>query len=198
MATENYEVVIAAHIAGQYVATVLHTKCTIATPVNPYLTALLLIQNIDTAGLLEKWLDCLPSPYKVTSLRARKVGSGGGVTAVLLASDLSATDGTRGSAVSTSAINPVLTLVGVTDVNSPGRVYIPGVAEDDIAENLLSASLIGSMQAFGVEFDAGGSLGGADVWVGGIYRRAINTVDTIAGTQVSPMIGNQRRRMKPI
>jgi len=198
MAVENYEIVIAGNVASQYVATVLHAKVTIATPVNPYLTALALIQDFDGSGSLEAFVDMLPTEYTVTSIRAKKVGSGGGVTAVVLQAALTFNQGSRVGDVDFSATNPVLTLITVTDVNSPGRIYLPGVSEDDISENILAAGLVTAMQAFATAFKTGGTLGGVDNWVGGVYRRALNTVDTIIGGQASPLIGTQRRRSKPI
>ena len=198
MATENYEVVFSGTLAGQFVQTVLHAKCTIATPVNPYLTALLLLQDIETNHVGEQFTTCLPVDYVMTSMRARKVGSGGGTTAVILQAALLQPDGQRPGNISSAQVNPVLTLIGVTDVNSPGRIYFPGVSESDIDQMVLGNALIAELLNFGNKWKDGGTLGGVDSWVGGIYRRVPNTVDTIAGCQVSPWIGTQKRRLRPV
>jgi len=198
MATENYQVIWSGLLAGQFVQTVMHAKVTIATPVNPYLTALLLLQDIGTNGVSEAFTDCLPVDYAITSLRAKKVGSGGGTTAVLLNSAINQPEGQRTGNISSAQVNPVLTLVTTTDVNSPGRIYFPGISEDDIDQMVIVTALVDLMILFGTTWKDGGTLGGADTWVGGVYRRVPNTVDVILGSQVSPWIGTQKRRLRPV
>lgn len=198
MATEIYEVVISGILGGQFVQTVQHVKAEIATPVNPFASAILIAQDINANGILEAFCACLPTDYKATSIRCRRVSGAGGTTAVITGGGLDFTDGARAGNISSAQVCPLIIWVPTTDIDSPGKLFLPGVSEDDIDDMVLTASLIADIQAFINEWIAGGTLGGVDSYVGCIFRRVGGTGDVIFAGQVSPLIGTQRRRLRPV
>jgi hypothetical protein len=198
MAEEAYECVFSGLLAGQFVQNVLHAKVDIATPVNPFASALLLAQDISNNGLSEKYLDALPSDYTATSLRVRKISGTGGPTAIVLATTWPGAVGIRAGEISSAQVNPLITWIPTEAPDKPGRTYMPGVSEDDIDQMALSGTLVGALQIFADAWVAGGTLGGVDTWVGAIWRRVTSNIDAIFAGQVSPLIGTQRRRLHPV
>lgn len=198
MATEVYEIVISGILGGQFVQNVLHVKATIATPVNPFGTALLIAQDIVGGDIIENYTDALPSDYVGTSIRVRKVDGAGGATAIVLGSAWSQNVGTRVGEISSSQVAPLVVWVGTTSPDKTGRTFLPGVSEADIDQMVLSSTLLTAIQAFITAFIAGGTIGGADSYVGAIWRRLVPVSDVIFAGQVSPLIGTQRRRLRPV
>jgi len=132
MADETYEITMNGTLAGQFVQTVQHVQATIATPVNPFASALLIAQDISTNGVLDAWLNILPGTYVITSLSVKKVSGTGGPTAILTSAALSGTTGQRDAAISSAQVNPVIVWIPTTSPDKTGRVFLPGVAEEDI------------------------------------------------------------------
>lgn len=206
MAEEAYEVVISGLLAGQFVQNVLHCQAEVATPVNPFATALLIAQDIAANGVISLYLDALPSDYLGTSLRVRKVTPPGGPTAIVLGAAWTLTAGQRTGQISSAQVNPLISWITTDEPDKPGRTYMPGVSEADIDQMALSGAIIIALQAFADGWIDGGTIGGVDTWVGSIWRRndpngeppvpSVN--DVIFAGQVSPLIGTQRRRLHPV
>jgi hypothetical protein len=206
MAVETYEVIWNGTLAGQFVQTVQHVQATIAVPVNPFASALLIAQDLEANGINDLWLGMLPDDYKVTSLRVRKVSGAGGPTAILTQAQLGTFQGTRSGPISSAQANPLIVWIPTTSPDKTGRVFLPGVGEPDIDQMILIGALITEMQAFIAGWIAGGTLGGVDSYRGVVYRRArplevppvVASTDVIFAGQVSPLIGTQRRRLHPV
>jgi hypothetical protein len=199
MAVETYEVTFSGVLAGQFVQTVQHVKATIATPVNPFASALLIIQDINNNGLLDAWMAILPDVYTLTSMRCRRVSGTGGATAIIVGGDLTTTTGQRAGGISSAQVSPLIIWIGTTLPDKTGRLFVPGVSESDIQDMQLVAGLLTDMNLFITAWIAGGTVGSVDTYEGAIYRRtpAIAT-DVIFAGQVSPLIGTQRRRLRPV
>lgn len=199
MADQVYEVVISGLLAGQFVQSVQHVRATIATPVNPFASALLIAQDLATGGIMDLYVGALPTDYQGTSLRVRRVDGGGGATAIVLAPSWSFSIGERPGNISSAQVNPLITWIPTTSVDKPGRLFMPGVSETDIDEMMLSAGLVTALQNFANGWVAGGTLGGVDEYHGTIWRRPpVSVDDLIFAGQVSPLIGTQRRRLHPV
>lgn len=205
MAEETYEVVITGHLAGQFVQTVQHVQATIATPVNPFASALLIAQDITFGPVIDSWCSMLPIDWVGSSVRVRKVDGAGGPTAIVLVSNWSSPGGARPGSISSAQVNPLIIWIGTDTPDKTGRLFIPGVSETDIDDMVLTGGLLTAIQAFVTAWIAGGTLGGVDSYVGAIYRRARTgpppvaaSTDVIFAGQVSPLIGTQRRRLRPV
>ena len=206
MATETYEVIWNGTLAGQFVQTVQHVQAEIATPVNPFASALLIAQDINNNGIQAAFIACLPVDYLCTSLRVRKVSGTGGPTAILVQSDLAAFTGLRSGSISSAQVNPLMIWIATTTPEKTGRLFFPGISEDDIDDMVIVAPLIAIFQLFSVAWIAGGTLGGPDTYKGAIFCRArplevppvAASTDLIFAGQISPLIGTQRRRLHPV
>jgi len=65
--------------------------------------------------------------------------------------------------------------------------------------------LIDAMQAFATAWIDGGTLGGSDTFKGAVLRKSAPpppivpvSSDLIAFGQISPLVGTQRRRLRPV
>jgi len=205
MSVEVYETVFSGTLAGQFVQTVQHVHAVIATPVNPFASALLIAQDLATGPINSAFMDMLPSDYTGTSIRVRRVFPAGGATAIVLASTFTLAVGQRSGQISSAQVNPVITWIPTTDPEKTGRMFIPGVSESDIDAMVLSASILLDYQAFISAWIAGGTVGGVDTYVGSVVRKSappppitVTGDDIIFAGQVSPLIGTQRRRLHPV
>jgi hypothetical protein len=76
---------------------------------------------------------------------------------------------------------------------------MPGVAAGDLDENLLSGGIVTALETFAAIFrDGFTTTSPAYLTQGSVLRRALHTADDISQFRVSPVIGNQRRRQKPV
>lgn len=207
MATESYEWVLSGILGGQFVQTVQHVQCEIATPVNPFATALAIAQEFTAPGnVLESFMACLPSDYQATSIRVRRVLPTGGATAILVASDFGMSQvGMRTGQISSAQVNPLIVWIRTLSPEDTGRLFLPGVSEDDIDEMMLNVSLVAAINQFCAEYALGGTIGGVDSWKGAVLVRQPPPgpatpvlTDPIFAGQVSPLIGTQRRRLRPV
>jgi len=206
MATEVYEVILSGNLAGQFVQTVQHVKVNRSAITTQFQCAVELNHELMENGTwLSPFLDCVPSDYEATSSRIRCVNPTGGPTAISLKNALVAFAGTRAGEISSAQANPCAIFIGTTSPAKTGRLFFPGVSEDDIDEMALDATLVTNMQTFINALIVGGTISGTgDTWVGCIARRAagpphnVTSGDTIDAGYVSPLIGTQRRRLHPV
>jgi len=197
--------VISGTLAHQFVQTVQHVQANIATPVNPFASALLIAQDITSGSIISDFMGILPSDYQGTSVRVRRVLPAGGATAIVLSADWSTSAGARSGEISSAQVNPLINWIGTTDPEKTGRLFIPGVSEADIDGMALSSPIIALYNTFIATWIAGGTVGGVDTYVGAILRKSAPpppivpvSSDIIFAGQVSPLIGTQRRRLRPV
>lgn len=198
MADETYEIVISATLAGQFVQTVQHVLANIAITVNPFQTALNIIDDINGNGILDAFLAMVPEDYKITSIRGRRVFPVGSATAIRVGSELSGTDGLRSGSISSAQVNPCIIWIPTATPNRVGKLFVPGISEDDIEEMALVNDIVAKYNLFATAWIGGGTLGGGDEYHGCVYSREDHSADLIFAGQVSPLIGTQRRRLRPV
>jgi hypothetical protein len=200
MAREVYECVFTGNIAGQFVQTVQHLAVDDPTPgTSTFDTALQISQELDLQGVIEAMMNCLPSSYNLTSLRTRRVSAGGGPTAIRLAGDFTApVVGQRDPEISSLQANPLTIWIPETDPAKTGRLFWPGVAEDDIADMVIVGALVTLYETFNDAWIDGVNLSGIGTFKGCVFRRETKTGDMIINQYISPLIGTQRRRLRPV
>jgi hypothetical protein len=95
--------------------------------------------------------------------------------------------------------------IPTTAPNKTGRLFFPGVSEDDIDDMVLDPTLVTAYQTFATTWIDGGTVGGVDEYHGAVLRKSAPpppivpvSSDLIAFGQVSPLIGTQRRRLRPV
>lgn len=209
MAFQVYECTISGVSAGQFVQTVQHLAGDVTGGgLSPFAIARAIAQELDNAAdpFLQQFVDCLPTDYNATSLRVRRVYPTGGPTAILVAGLwTSDTQGQRPGIQQSTQVNPLIIWIGTTLPSKTGRLFIPGVSEDDLDQMVLTPGVASEYSDLGVSWIAGITIAGLTDFKGAIYRRArtlptpvAHTFDIIEDYYVSPLIGTQRRRLHPI
>jgi len=188
-------------LAGQFVQTVLHVNVENTLPEPPFDVATAIVEDFSGigGGFADLWCDCLPSDYTATSLRARRILATGGPSAIALGSLWSTSTGQRTGTISSAQVNPVIIWIPTTLPSKTGRTFLPGVSEADIDEMVYDPSLLAAISVFGNFWAAGGTLSlGSIAWTGAIYRRALAAAHGITNYRISPVVGTQRRRLRPV
>lgn len=201
MAVETYEVVASGNLAGQFVANVFHFSGPTTDDELYFSRATNLLAKLNEEDKwVSKWIQCLPEDYKLTSLRARRCLPGGGPTAILLGDQLVAQVGTRSGEIQAAQVNPLIIWIPRDNSNKTGRCFLPGVSEDDLDQMTYVAGLVANMNTFIFEHtDTISPVGFTSDVQGSILRRgAVPVYDFIDNGRVSPIIGTQRRRLRPM
>lgn len=198
MAIEVYEVVVSGTLAGQFVQNVIHVATDDGNYGNPFEGAMEVADGLnEVSGFMQMWCFALPEQYSATSMRVRRVLPDGGPTYIRLANALSDKDGQRSGNISSAQVNPVLVWITTPRPNRPGRTFLPGVSETDIDAMTYTSGLIGAFNALIGVMTSSITVGtGTGDFV--IYRRNLNTADDITYGRISPLVGTQRRRLKPV
>lgn len=199
MAIEMYEVTLTGVAAGQFCQTILNVNVNNVSGDNPFKVANDLLEEWNTPGnVLELFLDCVSESYSMLSARCRRILPTGGPAQIYLAASLSATDGTRAPSIATSSLAALFIWLTTTRPTKTGRTFLPALSETDVNNNVLQPGLLAAMTLFGDMYRDGGTISSSgDQWTGAIYRRALNASDDVTNYRVSPVVGNQRRRLRP-
>jgi hypothetical protein len=155
------------------------------------------IINLWVVSYKTHWLACCTNGYYITSVTSRKVQTPGGPLAVILYAP-GAQGGARGNAAASGLCPVMLFPVLLHGKNVTGRIFLPGVAQTDIQDNVLSASLLTAMSTMSTDLLATWALSVTGVNANVcIYNRAnqVNTHVTIYRPSTKP--GTQRRRYVP-
>lgn len=199
MANEVFEVILTGRIGGNFCQTVLHFKHTTGASGGPYALAKEIGNDMNTTGkLVEAYCGMLPEQYVMTSLRVRQIGPSGGPTYYIIGGTLYLAQGQREGEISLASNAPLIIWIPTVLPAKTGRIFLPGVSEDDITNGDLSAGLIAAMDAFGGQMNTEQVTSGSVGYQGCVHRRADNSGDLIDQYHLSPIVGNQRRRLKPV
>ena len=198
MPVEAYECTLSGVLAGQFVQTVFHVAYNNTGSQAPFSAAKDIAEQLVAAGeFVEKFTQGLPASYLATSIRVRRVGPTGGPTSIVLGGAMSQPDGQRTADISSAQVNPLIILIGDVAPAKTGRIFMPGIAEDDIDAMVITSTLITVFQDLLTYMLTGTTIAGGAITFG-ILRRATKVVDELSAGYVSPLIGTQRRRLKPI
>lgn len=200
MPTEAYELVVSGVLAGQFVQNVMHVNVDNSGSTAPYAVSQDILGSlVSVVDFWTLWCNALPADYRITSVRCKRVLATGGPTAIMLAADLGSSIGARTGSIQTAQVNPLLIFITTIRPNRPGRVFLPGLSETDCDDMVYTSGLLSAFAALIAGF--------VNVFVldtltynasFGIYRRAQSASDDITAGRVSPLIGTQRRRLKPV
>lgn len=205
MAEEVYECTLSGNLHGQFVQTVWCLWYDNTTAMSSFGAALAIAQYLSTATVMDQFMGCLPEDYSATSLRVKKVMTGGGPTAIVLANTFSTSVGTRTGEISSAQVNPLVTWIGIDHPSNTGRTFLPGVSEADIDGMALSATLITAINTWIGSMKDPFTVSTTDDSHFCIFTRPRLTpvvipaaFDKFLDGQLSPLIGTQRKRLHPI
>jgi hypothetical protein len=198
MPTEAYECTLSGILAGQFVQTVFHTNYINGSSQPPFFAAKDIAEQLAASGeFIDNFVACLPADYQATSLRVRRVGPTGGPTAIVLASGMNLSAGQRPAQISSAQVCPLLIFIPTTAPSKTGRMFMPGVSEDDIENMVMVTALVTELEALITYIVGGTTIAGGGVEFS-VLRRLTKVGDPIDAGYVSPLIGTQRRRLRPV
>lgn len=200
MPAECYELVISGVLAGQFVQNVLHVNVDNTASTAPYTVAEKVLETLEgTEAFFEQWVTALPIDYRITSARCRRVLASGGPTAILLGAAMAESVGLRPGSIQAAQVNPVLVFITTIRPNRPGRVFLPGLSETDCDDMTYVAGVITAFENLITKIVTAFTLDTLTYAASfGVLRRALGASDDITAGRVSPLIGTQRRRLRPV
>lgn len=203
MANAAYEIVWTGVLAGQFVQTVQHVVGDEVTSPNPFERAKAIINVINFDPVNDAFLAMIPAPYTLTSVRCRRVYPTTGPTAIVLGPVYTNQTGQRTGEISSAQANPVILWITDTNPANLGKLYIPGVSETDISNMALVAGLVADIDSFVSVWIAGITVSGVNYFGAKAVRQTVSpyaviNAERIEYGQVSPLIGTQRRRLRPV
>jgi hypothetical protein len=196
--SDVYQLNIVGSVAQEYVENILHIESNVTGSHTPAEIAADVIQAWMT-GAETPYVNCLPMDYILAGYRCKRLAAfGGGPTVTLPRSGIT---GGRGANSVTSGQSPLL-VFPVTVMGNPkrhnvtGKLFLPGIALEDIIGNVLQASLVTAIQTLAGVM-VGLLTGGLGTYQYGIYSAAGGFVAPTVGNP-SLLVGTQRRRLHPI
>jgi hypothetical protein len=194
MATENYLLSVQGVVQESFQESVLCFQSTGLSSTDTLDTANDLITAWRT-HLESLWQDIAPSDYQVRLYSARRAFPHPSGTAYQQI-DIDAVVGGMGSC---NALNvcPAVHLIPPMGTKTGGRVFLPSAADSAVIDNTYDAGYVASVTSF-FSNAISGSAGSGTNWKLAIFSR-LNTSAVLAlNFGLSPRIGFQSRRRKPV
>lgn len=201
MATEIYESMVSFQLGRQYAAIVQHWKIVDPTLPNDFLVARDLVNAMFLEGAaptryITRLKNLLSEEVYISAIRARRIHPTGGNTFVRwFQSD--AQVGARDGQPHTQQVAACIIWLSSADTNLTGRTFIPGISEDDLDGGRFTALYQVETNNF-VERVKAGFAPSAGLFTPVIWRRGPKVGVQIDDGYVTPHVGTQRRREKPI
>jgi len=193
MAIANYRLRVSGLNNGAWWQCVMHYQADLTTPIDDLTSAQSLVNGWRDEGPYDNWLICSPDELAVTWLDAKQVTPNPG-DAWWYDFGENPDNGTAGvgSPLNTS---PIIKLYTAATPAIQGRIFMPGVAEADLVENVYTGgyvtninNLVSALRTFTSD---------GITWSQVVYSPTQDIYAlTIAGG-IGPIIGNQRRRRVP-
>jgi len=180
---------------GQFNECVMHWQATGISLGSAFDEANSLVQLLDST-FKTLWLAMLPDNYWLEGILARRIGPTPGEYAII-DYDAESQPGTRGSGSPGAQLCPCVTLIPPMGVKSAGRVFLPSVSSTQINLNVFQAGYKTAVSNFFTPAIAFTSFLGGNVQLC-IYSRKLNIASEVTTFQLSPVIGFQRKRARPI
>lgn len=192
---EVYSLSVNGYHENQFVQNVLHFTPDSDAGVDTLTWGFDLINSwIDTLEVL--WLDCLPATYYVSGYRARRVLPVHAKTAWTSFQPGAKPGGISGGA-QTLQLCPCVRLVPPMGTKTNGKIYMPAIAESSINGNVYQAGYVSAVTDFVTQAIVGASVTSI-LWKIAIYSRLTLAASLPTGYTLSPRIGFQARRRRPV
>jgi hypothetical protein len=196
MAIHTYQMSINYNADGQFATNVLHFTFDDAGFTTTSAAAVGLANGWDNANRT-RLRNLLPSAVTILSYRGRALNVPGGFEGIFIPGG--GVTGNRAGTFVAAGIGPVSILYGVGNSAKRGRIFWPGITNIDCVggriTNTLKAVIATSLAGMISTFPTVG--GGAVAVQPVIYSRSGPSSTNIGFAQMSPMVGQQRRRQVP-
>lgn len=195
MAEELYRLTISGHHTSEYFENDLYF-------LGENLTGGDVIAN--AKDLLAAWIgsphasfmDLLPETVYVDRLTAIRHVPANGI-AIVEQRQFGGDNGTQSGGSSSWQLCPIIRLIPPLGVKSAGRFFLPAVAEGDISNNVLGAGWVTRANALMNTLVGGFDNGTGITWTIAIFSRKLQQYHKAVSFDSSPVIGWQKRRMRP-
>lgn len=195
MAIGLYRVDFRGNLVGQFRENVFHLRLDPEPAANPFDTANAIALALNTT-FKPLWLAMLPSDYALDAMLVRRLGPTGGPYAIIDYQSGVAI-GTRDTDTAGQQLCPCVTLIPPMGVKSAGRFFLPAVGKTQIQMNVYTAGYRTAVSNFFTPLIAGFSVSGGTATLA-IFSRKTNTSSTAVTFNLSPALGYQRKRARPI
>jgi hypothetical protein len=197
MATHVYSIGINYNVGGQFATNVVHYQFD-DSGFPSTADAARALNNAWAAANQTALLNALSVHVTLLSYRARSVNQAGGFEA--LKSVGAGTVGARAGNLGYAGLAPVIVMHPVANGKQRGRMFLPGVSDADCLDGYITAAYNTVMGALITALLAPITLvgGGAPVAQYCIYNRTTHVGTLCDVGQVSPMLGQVRRRQVPV
>jgi len=182
-------------LRGQFRENVIHYRLNPDPGTNGFDTANDLLIALNST-FISLWLDMLPPDYVLSAILARQIGPVGGNYATIDYEE-GTQPGTRGTEAASQQLCPCITLIPGIGIKSAGRIFLPAVDKADYSMNSPSVGFGIAVNAFMTPSIAGFSVAGGTASIA-IFSRKLNTSNEVVTYHLSPVIGYQRKRARPI
>lgn len=195
MATEIYELVLAASTGLETLENVMHFVGGNLTADHTIDNAKSLCDSFNT-NVLPTWMNLFPDNYilkRITARRATPKPSGTATIEYPQATQI----GQFGSGQLSNQLCPVLFLVPGMGFKTGGKIFLPCVPNTAIVNNSYTGGYVTLMAAFVGAILANFGVSGK-TWQSAIYSRKLATYSITVGINLSPRFGFQKRRRSPV
>lgn len=193
MATDYYRLRIQGLNQTEYVECVTHWEGTNLTAADYIPNAQDLIASWVDA-LAAAWLTLLPQSYQLLRLSAMKASPGGGAE-VVANYQFNSNQGVVGSNSPANQLCPMIMLIPPMGIKTAGRMYMPAIAESQIAANVVNSTWLTNVDAMMSSAIAGFSFS-TITWKQAVYSRKNSSFALVQDYSVSPVVGWQRKRQR--
>jgi hypothetical protein len=197
MALHTYRLVITGSLSNQFWQNILHYQFDDGGYGSTEAAGLALCNAWNTANMAG-YRSILTTTVKIMSLKARALNSVGGFEALLPFTPF--LTGVIGGTVQVSGVGPLVILLPINNQKQRGRMFLPGIADTDCVDGILTTGYIGTFNAAGHIFADTLSLtgGGSPTATPVVYSKGPPPVSRkIQYAKLSPLVATQRRRQKP-
>jgi len=199
MPLQTIETTITTLAAGQLCQNVMHFQLDI-TPTNLYQTARKFNDGLAgfsaTGFTLSQYITLMSESAFISSIRAQVIKPSPGVAAIAV---FQTTDfvGARSEGIYSQSVAALIRLFTPTGPDYTGRIFVPGIAEEDIINTRYTDDFISTVTTMidtlieGVESADG-------FWKPVVYRRATATSELVTRAQLGINPATIRRRLTPV
>lgn len=196
-----YSLEVLGVVAGQPCASVMHFESAEETTPDPVTGSRKLILAWIGAGApgsyQAAYLDMTPENYFMKGIRARRISAGGGPNVAVSVDNLA---GERPGNADVSGVGPVVLWHAQQAENKwvTGKLFVPGVSVDDVAENVFSDALLAKLQAFGEIVFTPIGVAPEGPFTQRVWSPTATLPLEILSNSNSLKVGTQRRRYVPL
>lgn len=195
MATALFQLTIKGRAEKDYNEVVLHFEADGTLTASKLDLADILVTRF-IAAVLPDWLACFPNEYQCEGLVAKQVSGTGGPQSVTIFQDGDEV-GTGAGDFCGNQVCPVIRLIPTLGTQTGGRIFLPCVSYDALVSNAYQAGYLADVTSLmNILLNDIGT--GAIEWWLSIYSRKNDSSSRVSGWSLSPAIGFQRRRARPL